>query len=164
MGWNKKVKHYHWLCSGFITFTDQRFETIRVIAVFFFNLSSRSVPSWVHSQGPNLGSVSFSLNISSGLISPGRKHPSSSPSLLQRRASGAAFGSGKATAWPRAPAQGPPATHTSVIMQLGPFYFRPIIWSTLTQRGFIKRCHCMLHHEKNSLSNYIKVGPFWLYA
>ena len=34
MGWNKKVKHYHWLCSGFITFTDQRFETIRVIEVF----------------------------------------------------------------------------------------------------------------------------------
>ena len=59
------------------------------------------------------------------------------------RAPGAAFGSGKATAWPQAPAQGPPATHTSVIMQLGPFYFRPIIWSTLTQRGFIKSC-CML--------------------
>ena len=113
---------------------------------FFFKLSSRSMQSWVHSQGPNLGSVSFSLNISSGLISPGRKHPSSSPSLLPQRASGAAFGSGKATAWPRAPAQGPPATHTSVIMQLGPFYFRPIIWSTLTQQGSIKS-RCMLWNK-----------------
>ena len=136
MGCNKK-----WEIIDFTQFSSHLEPFVSLQFSFFFNLISRGVPSWVHSQGPNLGSVSFSLNISSGLISPGRKHPSSSPSLLQQRASGAAFGSGKATAWPWAPAQGPPATHTSVIMQLGPFYFRPIIWSTLTQQGFIKsRC------------------------
>lgn len=44
---NKKWKIIIDFAQFFITFTDQRFETIRVIAVFFFNLSSKSVPSWV---------------------------------------------------------------------------------------------------------------------